>query len=396
MLKKKYSIILGSITLILLLAGTKIYYEGEKASIEKAQILENQQITVQAMADSAGAEKQHSADQLDDIIRKDLGRTGSTYNRSGDVRNQPPFKNGDETVLTAEPKEDKEKEIKIRLEDSGEAVITLQSNLKKLGFFKEEVSGFFGLATHEAVLNFQAQLGIMPDGIAGDETLKKLEYAIEKGILAKEPEQKKTDSESKKDLSSSRSTNQASGGKTVQSQSKSSDSKPVQQSENSSKESKGTVELVSWFGGAENILAIGDTAKIIDVDTGLTFKVKRTYGYNHADVETSTSSDTDIIKKIYGGDFSWSRRAVIVEVNGRRLAASLAAMPHAGVDSKPANDTVSGRSGGYGTGDNLDAVKGNGMDGVLDLHFNKSRTHGTNKVDSQHQAMIQKAYKSGK
>ena len=38
-------------------------------------------------------------------------------------------------------------------------------------------------------------------------------------------------------------------------------------------------------------------------------------------------------------------------------------MFHAGVDSKPANVYVNNRSGGYGYGQNLDAVKGNGADG---------------------------------
>jgi len=44
-------------------------------------------------------------------------------------------------------------------------------------------------------------------------------------------------------------------------------------------------------------------------------------------------------------------------VNGRKMAASMAGMPHAGVDSAPANTYVKSRSGGYGAGDNLDSVK---------------------------------------
>ena len=44
-------------------------------------------------------------------------------------------------------------------------------------------------------------------------------------------------------------------------------------------------------------------------------------------------------------------------------------MPHAGLDSAPAVNYVSGRSAGYGYGQNLDAIKNNGADGVMDLHF---------------------------
>ena len=41
-------------------------------------------------------------------------------------------------------------------------------------------------------------------------------------------------------------------------------------------------------------------------------------GTNHADSEALTLNDTNIIKSIWGG-FSWSRRPVIVNVNGSHL-----------------------------------------------------------------------------
>jgi hypothetical protein len=66
-------------------------------------------------------------------------------------------------------------------------------------------------------------------------------------------------------------------------------------------------------------------------------------------------------------------------------------MPHAGIDGVTDSIIVNGRSGGYGTGTNLDAVKGNGMDGVIDVHFLNSKTHGSNKVDAQHQAAVREA-----
>ena len=101
----------------------------------------------------------------------------------------------------------------------------------------------------------------------------------------------------------------------------------------------------------------GTYATIVDYDTGKSFRVMRSGGYNHADVETATAEDTAILKSLYGGAFSWNRRAIIVKVNGRSIAASMAGMPHAGRDDKPNRAMVSNRSGGYGYGQNLDAVK---------------------------------------
>ena len=109
-----------------------------------------------------------------------------------------------------------------------------------------------------------------------------------------------------------------------------------------------------------------------------------------------TAADTSIIKQIWGG-FNWERRPVIVYIDGRRLAASMAGMPHAGKDSAPNLAYTSGLSDGYGYGQNLDAVKGNAMSGVCDLHFRGSTKHkdGTISatVDPLHQAAISIAAK---
>lgn len=153
----------------------------------------------------------------------------------------------------------------------------------------------------------------------------------------------------------------------------------------------GKIEVLDWWTQANKVFTRGSSAKVIDVRTGKSFNIKRTYGGNHADVETLTKADTKIMKEIYGGNFSWSRRPVIVVINGRYLAASMAGMPHAGLDNKPANVTVSSRSLGYGRGANLDAVKKNDMSGHFDIHFKNSRTHGTNRVDAAHQRAIKVA-----
>lgn len=148
-------------------------------------------------------------------------------------------------------------------------------------------------------------------------------------------------------------------------------------------------ELVSWK-ESNNLIPRGTTVKVTDLGTGKTFSIKRTFGTNHLDGEAPSIDDTKIIKSIWGG-FSWERRPVIVTINGKNIAASMSAMPHAGLDSEPSESTVSNRSDGYGRGVNLDVIKNNGMDGVIDIHFLNSTRHKDNKPDPEHQAAILEA-----
>lgn len=145
-----------------------------------------------------------------------------------------------------------------------------------------------------------------------------------------------------------------------------------------------------WKEVKDKVINRGDDIIIQDFQTGKKFKVKVTYGTNHADVEALTKEDTKIMKNIWDG-FSWERRPVLVHKGNRIIAASMTNMPHAGLDSKPEGATVSNRSGGYGRGYNLDKVKDNGMNGVVDLHFKNSSRHKDGRRDSKHQSAIKKA-----
>ncbi len=234
----------------------------------------------------------------------------------------------------------------LRRGSSGTEVKSVQLSLKELGYFTyPKVTGYYGSITETAVKKFQRDNNLKADGVVGSNTraaLKALASDDEDAKLMMEP----ADTSKMGDL--------------------------------------------DWFSEVQYIFKRGDTAKITDVDTGRSFMLKRTFGTNHADVEPLTREDAGIIKDIWGG-WSWTRRAVIVEIDGYIIAGSLAAMPHAGVDSAPAVKYVSNRSGGYGWGKNLDAVKGNGVNGVIDLHFKNSRNHNTNKVKKEHQDMVKKA-----
>jgi len=86
-------------------------------------------------------------------------------------------------------------------------------------------------------------------------------------------------------------------------------------------------ELMVWD-EVKYLFPQGVKAKVIDLDSGKSFQVQRQAGYNHADVKPLTAEDKKVIKEIYGGEWSWKRRAVVVLLGGRKVAASLSGMPH--------------------------------------------------------------------
>jgi LysM repeat protein len=132
-------------------------------------------------------------------------------------------------------------------------------------------------------------------------------------------------------------------------------------------------EYLDWFKEVQYIYKKGDEATVTDVDTGKSFKVRRLYGGNHADTEPLTSEDTKIMKSIYGGSWSWDRRAIIVTVKDdqnieRKIAASMNGMPHGG-----------------------ESIGNNGMKGHFCIHFKNSRTHSGSRLDPGHQNAVKKA-----
>ena len=58
----------------------------------------------------------------------------------------------------------------------GDDVATLQSRLQELGFYTALVDGYFGLQTHNALMSYQRECGLAPDGICGPETLRSLYF----------------------------------------------------------------------------------------------------------------------------------------------------------------------------------------------------------------------------
>lgn len=73
--------------------------------------------------------------------------------------------------------------------DFGDDVVTLQTELRALGFYEGEITGLFDGATREAVIRLQRFLGVREDGAFGPVTFAAYWDAFERGLLAfPEPE----------------------------------------------------------------------------------------------------------------------------------------------------------------------------------------------------------------
>ena len=280
---------------------------------------------------------------------------------------------------------------------TGSAVKNLQTKLKKLGFYNAYVDGSYGDTTVAAVKAFQKKYNLTADGVAGSETLKKLDSAY-----------KNADSNNSTDDDSLRKGATGTAVKTLQTNLKklgfytayvdgsfgattesavkafqrkygltadgvagSATLKKIESAVASANSGKITTEHLDWFNGGKNVIPNGAVFQIKDVSTGLIFSARRQSGGSHMDAEPLTAEDTAILKKINGGTFSWRRRAVLVKYNGHVYAASIYSEPH-------------------GTNTILD----NNFDGQFCLHFYGSKTHGTNRVDADHQKCVEQAMKA--
>jgi len=66
----------------------------------------------------------------------------------------------------------------------GNSVSQLQKDLKSLGFMDIDPTGYFGEITQDAVIRFQAKTGLEQDGIAGKQTLGKIESLLNRETTA--------------------------------------------------------------------------------------------------------------------------------------------------------------------------------------------------------------------
>ena len=219
---------------------------------------------------------------------------------------------------------------KSELGDSGSDVVKLQQALECLGYFNGAIDGKFGAETQAAVKRFQSKRGMKADGIAGSSTIRVIF------------------GESAASSSGSSSSSSSSSSTTVTYK----------------------TEVLDWY--KDNVSSvIPKKAKftVKDCLTGKTFNMIRWSGGDHMDAEPATADDAATIKAIYGGSYSWRRRAILIKYNGHVYAASMNGMPH---------------------GDNTIQ---NDFEGHLCIHFKNSKTHGSDKIDPDHQNAVDKASK---
>ena len=197
--------------------------------------------------------------------------------------------------------------------DTSDQVSAMQKRLKELGYYTGTVDGEYGYGTRQAVIAFQRNNGLTQDGIAGESTLKKMvsSSAVSAGAASS---------------------------------------------------SKYITERLDWFNGGSSRIPRGAIFQVKDVRTGYVFTAKRQGGSYHLDAEPLTAADTAIMRKIYGGEFNYRRRPMLVLYNGRVYACSI-----------------------YGEEHGDDTIASNDFDGQFCLHFYGSKTHGTDRVDEDHQ-----------
>lgn len=264
-------------------------------------------------------------------------------------------------------------------------VLTLQKKLKELGYYSGSLNGTYNSATKSAVKAFQKKQGLDQDGIAGPKTLKALMKADTSDNDTLRPGDTGSDVKSLqrklKELNYYDGSIDGDYGDATKKAVKAfqrkmgltqdgiagpATLKALNNADQSDAASPKT-ESLSWFKNGDSTIPKGAVFTIKDVKTGKTFQAKRWSGSNHADSEPLTKADTKIMKEIYGGSWSWARRPILISYNGHVYAASMNGYPHG-------TSTIN-----------------NGFDGHFCIHFTGSKTHETDKVDSDHQNAVKQA-----
>ncbi|NLY30321.1 MAG: LysM peptidoglycan-binding domain-containing protein [Firmicutes bacterium] len=256
----------------------------------------------------------------------------------------------------------------LRLNMRGAAVMFLQNCLVELGYLAQPADGIFGPATRQGVMAFQKAKGLTVDGIVGRATWQALEELLTAGS----------------------STYVVKAGDTLWAVARQhniavADLLRVNALSNPNRITPGQVlripkRTVVGEGGAAPVISLlpwdkvnrlfprEGIAEVIDLESGLRFKVKRLFGTNHADVEPLTAADTEIMKEAVGGSWSWARRSVAVKCNGLYIVASMNGMPH-------------GSS----------SIGNNNFPGHFCIHFYDSRLHSGDRLDPEHQRAVMQA-----
>lgn len=210
---------------------------------------------------------------------------------------------------------------------TGSTVTYIQTALTALEYYDRQITGHYGRYTKDAVRAFQRDNNLTADGVCGAITLA----AIQKAYSGS---------------SSATTTYNA------------------------------TVYKLDWSYMKSNATALGITRgasiKLTDLTTGKSLNVHVQSTGNHIDAEPLTSADTTTLCEIYGvstpGAISYKRRPMMITTSAGQFLCSIYGQPHGAQD-----------------------ITNNGYEGQFCLHFVNSKTHGTNRVDEDHQNAINTA-----
>ena len=226
----------------------------------------------------------------------------------------------------------------MRLKTVGDDVRVLQRVLKTMGYYGTYPDGIYNANTASAVRTFQFDYGMAVDGVVNERLVKKINsIALQLRPLKHEE-------------------NNLTAWADVKSDNAAAEDSEIQFYTDAVK--------LQWS-AVNKLWKVGKIMKVIDVETGETISFKRTGGIHHADIEPLTETDTDKLRALFGGNWSWTRRPVVAEVAYITSAASVCGMPH---------------------GEN--EISGNGVNGHFCMHFYESTDDDYGLTDKAHQNAI--------
>ncbi len=186
----------------------------------------------------------------------------------------------------------------------GDEVTAMQRALKSLNY-PLEVDGSFGPTTKAAVKLFQGANGLTADGVAGQATLSLLYSGNAKAY------------------SGSAESGSTSSGGTVASNAGAS----AMGSFTGANGKK--IQLLHWFDEVKPSLKTGQNLTVYEPSSGITFTLYVMSRGRHADVEPLTASDTEKMMQAWGGEETWTPKAVYIGLpDGRWTMATMHNVAH--------------------------------------------------------------------
>lgn len=132
----------------------------------------------------------------------------------------------------------------------------------------------------------------------------------------------------------------------------------------------GSTQSLDWYNVGFDLINKNKSITVYDINSGITWGATYINGKNHADIIPASQADAQkLVNNKITGDYV--RRPVVVTIAGQKYAGSMYAVGHGNTSYC------------------------NYFSGVMCIHFTGSQTHGSQKVDTDHQNAIGQALQSG-